>query len=232
MNRFRKMAFGAVAPGALVLALFTTSAAWAADTRPTLTKVVNTAAEAVPVAPQGTTRVAGEVAVTNTPSVRLLAGSSVALDPSANTVRVGESVPAQPLAARAFLRAGAGSASHISNQQLLVVPPGKTGVIEMASAFFTTHPGVVPTVWVFIGDPNVPSVDDARHYLALTPQGVAENPSHKRSIFVGAGTLRLYAPPGSVVRALLFIPVARDQSDPTSEVQGEVAVTGYFVDAP
>ena len=223
MKASRGVSVRATAVGAALT--LSTAGAWAADEpKPVAAKIVNTAAEAVPVAPQGTTTVAGEVAVTNTPTVRLEAGGRVGLDPAANTVRIADRVPGQ--------RFHYGERfSGYQNVRLFEVPSAKTLVIEMVSAHFAAPPGVVPLL--IMTNSSLATGHQWDMFLAAISQGVAWHPDPTRSeaIFAATAPVRMYAGPGTGVY-LQVIPRGYDAHDPGNSPQTElyITVTGYLVD--
>ena len=108
-------------------------------------RVINTTSEPVPTAAQGTTAIVGTVNVGNTPTVNLASGSSVGLDPSNNTVQLGNTManpvpvrdvdnPArQPFQKGTFYFLNDGESSK--GTTLFFVPFGKRLVIEQVSTF-------------------------------------------------------------------------------------------------
>jgi hypothetical protein len=165
-------------------------------------------------------------AIVGTPAVTLSQSGPIAVD--IGPLR--DHAPAQPFDANVHLDAGI-SGWPLDSAVLLEVPEGKTAVIETASAWFLSELGLVPRLDI---SQAIIGVGSSRHYVALTQESTAAAPSRpddKRSIFAGTQTLRLYAPPGSTVRANLFVPMLV-QGDPTSQIVGTVSVTGYFVDTP
>src|SRR5438067_1397465 len=91
--------------------------------------VINHASQPVPTAAQGTTQVNGTVQVTNSPTVRLAAGTSVSLD---GVVSVRSAEVAQPVRIAFGALGGNGGNDIVSN--VYAVPAGKRLVIEDLSA--------------------------------------------------------------------------------------------------
>ena len=111
---------------ALLLAIPLTSNAVPSDKD---VRVINTTAEPVPTAAQGTTTISGNVAVTNTPTVNLGGGSI-----SINNFNDGQ----QPFQAAAN---GTQNGTNVSTISVANVPAGKRLVIEFISVSAQVPPG-------------------------------------------------------------------------------------------
>jgi len=204
--------------GLLAAAILSPPAIAAAEKAITDVFVTNTRANPVPVA--------GTVDVGNLPETQAVTVEQSG--PIAVDIGPRDHVPAEPFEASAFLGAGIGG-WPLDSQVLVEVPEGKTLVIEFVSAWFIAEPGLVPRLDISEG---IVGVGGSKHYVSMTQESTATapfRPNFHRSTFTGTEQIRLYARPGSTVRANLFVPLLL-QGDPTAQVSGTVNVTGYFVD--
>ena len=180
-------------------------------------KVVNTAAEAVPVT--GNVTVSGSVNVANTPTVNLAPGSSVGINnTAANPVPVfttNSSDNWQPFQAHA---SSIQSGTNVSTANIATVPAGKTLIIEYVAMDAQVPPGqhaeiMEITVSNSGGGLSFPFVIHAQ------PAAVIGD-----SLFRSNQALKLYSVAGSTVRALW----RRNSSAGSATFQ--VLISGRLVD--
>jgi len=210
-------------------------------------RVVNTTVEPIPTAAQGTTQIAGNVAVSSLPAVQLVAGSSVSVsslpgvqvnslpavqlvggstvnvgNTSANPIPVvnlggGSSTPLQPVQVDTSTQENPGS--NVSTLNLFTVPAGKTLVIE-----FVTMTGQVPLgqhVETMEIISVAPPFGGASHQMLVNPQPDAVD---TEPIFRASQMVKIYAQTGSTVQALF-----RRSASNLSATYG-VSISGYLVD--
>jgi hypothetical protein len=188
--------------------------------------VVNTAADAVPTAAQGTTTIAGDVNVANSPTVSLAPGGTVGISASANTVQISNGA-ASPIWVRdvdsARQPVQAGTLVTIPSGQLLgtgtvtTVGVGKRLVIEYASASLQLPTGQQFVSVVLQSPPGTYS-----HFLTPTLLGAAGG----NDVLSVSQSLRLYASAGQDV----LVGASRNGTAGTAIVN--VSISGYLIDVP
>jgi hypothetical protein len=244
MNKFRNYLLATLGLGILVGSLvFSSSYASIASQGALDVKVVNTATQPVPTQAQGTTNIAGtvqaqqsgawNVGISGTPDVNLASGASVGINPSGNTVQVGNTASAPVLvrdvdspARQPFqdfnsidLVAPFGNTERV----LFTVPTDKRLVIEFISllALMPADQKSTVTLRTFINDGH-PSTSFGKSFLVLTAQGTF----NATDIYTASQPVRIYADPGTEV----FFLVSRTSG--TGSAQYQVCISGYFVDVP
>ena len=192
-------------------------------------RVINTTSEAVPTSAQGTTQIAGNVAVSSLPAVQFAGGSSVSIS-NTPTVQVGNTsanpVPVVNLGAAAALQpfqtdtsATQGPGSNVSTITLATVPTGKTLVIEFVTATGQVPPGQHVELMEIIS--VAPPFGGASHQLLINPQPDAVIGD---ALFRSSQTVKIYAQGGSTVQSIL-----RRSSSAGNATFG-VSISGYLVD--
>jgi hypothetical protein len=167
--------------------------------------VVNPAAMPVPTAAQGTTTISGNVNVANTPTVSFAPGASVGISPASNTVQLANT-PANPVpvfnlgdALQPFQAAANSTQSgyNVSTVDIATVPAGHRLAIEFVSMVGQ----VPPTQHVEILEilTSTDPVGGVSHQLLINAQPAAVIGD---AIFRASQEVRLYANPGTTVRAL------------------------------
>jgi len=209
----------------LALVLVWHSVAHAQATKsPQQVQVVNTPAQPVPTAAQGTTAIQGEVSVTNFPattsvnvtnSPTVIVGNDTA---AAVPVRDVESARKQPFA---FLGSSVWIADAPNTQMFFNVPAGKRLVIEQvavkAQVNGTAGQKVRVEVTTEVGGTF------AMYYMAGTDAGIAG----LYEVFVASSQMRMYADPETHASVL----VARSDTSAEAHV-AVISVSGYLVDVP
>jgi hypothetical protein len=201
-------------------------------------RVVNLSSEPVPTTAQGTTNIAGNVNVANTPNVNvantpnvnLAAGAQVGINPSANTVRLTNTLTS-PLPVRdvdfgrqPFQDSASDTqqpGTNASTITIATVPAGKRLVIEFLSAL-----AQMPAGQSLVGcqiNTIAPPFGGVTHELLINEQPAFVNGD---ALWRASQHLRLYADPGSSVRML----VTRDSS--AGQALFLATVSGYLVDVP
>ncbi len=167
--------------------------------------VVNPTAMPVPIAAQGTTTIAGSVNVANTPAVTFAPGATVGISPASNTVQLANTtanpVPVFNLgdALQPFQAAANSTQSgyNVSTVDIATVPAGYRLAIEFVSMVGQ----VPPTQHVEIL--QILTVTDpfggVYHDLLVNPQPAAVIGD---ALFRASQEVKLYANPGTTVRAL------------------------------
>ena len=189
---------------ALLLAIPLTSNAVPSDKD---VRVINTTAEPVPTAAQGTTTISGNVAVTNTPTVNLAPGASI----SVSNFNDGQ----QPFQAAAN---GTQNGTNVSTINVANVPAGKRLVIEFISVSAQVPPGQHLELAHVLTNHGSGGVF---HDLLIHPQ---PNAVIGDAIFRAVHDLRLYANGGTQVQL-----VVRRNSSIGLATFG-VSISGYLVD--
>lgn len=183
--------------------------------------VVNTAAQPVPVAVQGTATIAG--------TVSLASGSSIGINPSSNTVQLGNTVDNPVMvrdvdnpARQPFQEEFAITLpdNFGGENATFMVPLGKRLVIEYVSARGFVPAGQTLTFSIRTRQGNTPN--GVVHYLVSTEQGF----SGTSTGFVAGQVMRLYADPGTQVL------VRAGRNPATGTGNAFIAVSGHFVDVP
>jgi hypothetical protein len=172
-------------------------------------RVINTTAEPVPTAAQGTTTIAGSVSVTNTPNVNV--GNSA----SAPIPIVDMNDGRQPFQASTFVVHPNGT--NVDTMNVATIPAGKRLVIEFISVSAQVPPGQhleLATVQTLAGGHG------AAHQLLIQAQPDAVIGD---DIYRAVQELRLYADPGSTVQVL----VRRNSG--LGQATFGVTISGYFV---
>ena len=201
------------------------------QTKATNVSVVNTAANPVPTQAQGTTNIAGNVSVTNTPTVNLASGSTVSVTntPTVNLAS-GASVSISNTTANPVLvRSVDDAVRQIFQKQMQInmaagefgknasffVPAGKRLVIEHVSAAgFDDGDQHLQ----FEVDTNV-NGEFASHFLVTERQG-------GHPFFRVSQQLRVYADPGTQVQVVVLRPTN------TTSAVAAMTISGYYVDLP
>jgi hypothetical protein len=236
----------------VVVSLLTTISASAAAQNPKDSKgdvrVVNTAAEPVPVMVGGTPTVnvgnTPTVNVAGTPTVNVgtLPAVSLSGTPTVNigntptvtlagTPTVSLGFQAEPFSAAAALNSGGnsgcgGNTINAATVALFVVPAGKNAVVEHASASYETPPQRAPRVSLNTGDPNNFSFT----YLAMMQAGVEANPFFSVNVQFASHSVRIYALAGTTIYAQHYINAHSGINEGCTH--GTVTITGYLVPAP
>jgi hypothetical protein len=200
--------------------------------KPSDVNVVNTASNPIPTLAQGTTTIAGNVSVTNTPTVNLASGASVNVTntPTVNLAS-GASIGINNTTANPVLvRSVDDAVRQIFQKQVdliwadgtygqntfFSVPSGKRLVIEHVSAIahdLGQHPTMF-RVTTFAGGQQV------IHFLVSSSQGESGRQ------FVASQQMRIYADPGTGVV------VGADREFNTGTGTATISVSGYLVDVP
>ena len=183
-------------------------------------RVVNSSAQPVPTAAQGTTTITGAVSISNTPTVNLGPSSTVQLayTPS-NPLPVRDADPArQPFQNSASATQDEGT--NGSTITIATVPAGKRLVIEFLSAVAQMPPGQHLVVCQI--NTIAPPFGGLTHELLINEQPAFVNGD---ALFRASQQVRLYANPGSQVRALM----TRDSS--AGQALFLATLSGYLVDA-
>ena len=221
-QRDRSGRAAAAAAGAALVALLLAVPLQAAQP-PQEVKVINTPAEAVPVAVQGTPSVTvlgtTSVAVQGTPSVTVQGTPSVTVG---NTLS--QPVPTRSVdnpARQPVQRTGLviiGTADQIEEQTLYTVPAGKRLVIEEASVRAQLFAGVSQAM-VFLRSNGG---GFGGHYVPLTSVGALDGFG---TVLVGTELLRGYADAGTAVDVSVTINTASGSGG-----RFEITLTGHLVD--
>lgn len=196
-----------IVAAAAVVTLLVPTFAGAADTNKDV-RVINTPAEAVPVAPQGTTQIAGSVNIGNTPGVQIANENPIEVnDVSADVLEpfvagIGEGFQ--------FVLIPDGA---LVGSDDFTVPEGKILVIEQVSGHLNLPSGQSPAV-IDVRVDGGPGV-----FLSAVLMSASEN----RYQF--GGEVRLYAGSGETVE----ITVGRD--DNNGQALYEYGLFGYLVNA-
>ena len=215
MNRRKKYVITASALATLVITL---AAPLPIDAAPPDrdVRVINTAAEAVPVT--GNVSVSGSVSVSNTPTVNLGAGSSVAINnTNANPVPVFNTNASDAFTPFQAVANSTQSGNNVSTVTVATVPAGKLLIIEYVSMAAQVPPGqhaeiMEITTSAGLGGISFPFVIHAQ------PAAVIGD-----SLFRTNQDLRLYAAAGTTVSALF----RRSSGAGTATYQ--VAISGRLV---
>ena len=213
MKRFL-MPVSALAVLAVVLLLANPLVIQAAPTDKDV-RVINTTAEPVPTAAQGTTTIAGNVSVTNTPTVNLAPGSSVAVTAATPLRVVDVNNGIQPF--QKYVGA-TNTGTNVHTFSLGTVPAGKRLVIEFVSAH-----GQVPAgehVELFHLNTVAGPFGGATHDLLVQAQPAAVSGD---AIFRASQQVRIYADPGTTVTALI-------RTSTLGTTTCAIAISGYLVD--
>lgn len=168
-------------------------------------RVINTTAEAVPTVAQGTTTIAGNVSVTNTPTVNLAPGTSVACTTAA------------PEPYQKYVGA-TNTGTNVHTFSLGTVPAGKRLVIEFVSAHGQVPPGT--HVELFHLNTVAGSGGAATHDLLVHAQPAAVIGD---AIFRASQQVRIYADPGTTVTALV-------RTNTNGQTSCAIAISGHLVD--
>jgi hypothetical protein len=193
--------------------------------------VVNTDSNPVPTLAQGTTTIAGNVSVTNTPTVNLASGASVSVTntPTVNLAS-GTSVSISNTTANPVLvRSMNDAVRQIFQKQTQInmaegefgksasffVPAGKRLVIEHVSAAGFDDGDQHLRFQV---DTNVNS-EFASHFLVTERQG-------GHPFFRASQQMRAYADPGTQVQVVVLRPTS------TTAAFAVMTISGYYVDQP
>ena len=161
--------------------------------------VVNTSSNPVPVAAQGTTNIAGNVSVTNTPTVQAQQGGTWTVGVNSwesNPVFVrhaGESAR-QPVQVAGFVNIDNGTFGTANPLILYTVPDGKRLVIEWASVGANVPAGQRITSFTFS---TTAGNTGQGHRLVVYDQGTTFNCS---AHFTASQQVRFYADPGTQVK--------------------------------
>lgn len=195
--------------------------------------VVNTASNPVPTLAQGTTTIAGNVSVTNTPTVNLASGASVSVNntPTVNLASgasVGiNSTTANPVLVRNVdgkvtfqkqvifdIPSGTNSALAAS----VVVPSGKRAVIEHVTGYAQST-----TFVIYLVIPNTQEnggpVTTVPHFLVSEKQG--------DMTYIASQALRTYSGQGNPI----YLSAQRDGPF-DSPVTVVMSISGYYEDLP
>jgi hypothetical protein len=167
-------------------------------------RVINTPAEAVPVVAQGTTTIAGNVSVTNTPTVNLAPGTSVAVTTAA------------PEPYQKYVGA-TNTGTNVHSFNLGTVPAGKRLVIEFVSAHGQVPPGTHVELFHLT---TLAGGNGATHDLLVHAQPDAVIGD---AIFRASQQVKIYADPGTTVTALV-------RTNTNGQTTCAIAISGYFVD--
>jgi hypothetical protein len=184
-------------------------------------RVVNLSSQPVPTAAQGTTAISGAVSISNIPTVNLGTGNTVQLAYTPNNpLPVRDADPArQPFQNWASDTQADGT--NGSTITIATVPAGKRLVIEFLSAVAQMPAGQHLVVCQI--NTIAPPFGGLTHELLINQQPAFVNGD---ALFRASQQVRLYADPGSQVRALM----TRDSS------QGQAlflaTLSGYLVDVP
>ena len=207
--------------GLAALALSAPAPARAQLLGPQKVVVTNTASNPVPTVAQGTTTVAGTV------QAQQAGAWSVGLDPSQNTVRVGNTeadpVPVANVndARQPFQRFFSLNATDFPNALgSFQVPSGKRLVIEYASFRGEKPQGQILELVI---QTTVNSVL-APHFLTPSPVGAMGT----SEFFTASQQMRVYADPGTSVGVF----IQRFAGPFTGNISAGVSISGYLVDAP
>jgi len=234
MKRFKNVVFPAVGfvilVGAFVLTSPSTGHGQGGPPTQNVT-VVNTTANPVPTAAQGTTNVAGNVSVTNTPTVNLAAGASVGIN-NTPTVNLGSlaSVRVNNTAANAvFVSSVDDRVRQIYQVEMQVnLPVGSFGDNTFVNVPFGKR--------LIIEHVSVVAVALEKKHLRyeLTTQANGVQATHRLvseeqglSAFYNASQeMRVYGDPGSLVIFSVNRPMG------ISTASADMTVSGYFVNIP
>ena len=211
-------------------------------------RVVNTAAEPVPVTvvgapivnvgslPAVTLSGTPTVNVGNTPTVTLSGTPTVNIGNTptvalAGTPTVNLGFQAEPFSTSASLNSGGnpgcgGSIINAASAALFVVPAGKNAVVEHVSASYETPPQRVPRVYLNTSDPN----NYFFTYLAMMQAGVEANQFFSVNVQFASHPIRLYAPAGTTIYGSHYINAHSGINEGCTH--GTVTITGYLVPAP
>jgi hypothetical protein len=165
------------------------------------------------VAATGSTSKTSDVNVVNTPTVNVL---------NTPTVKDVDSPARQPFQTGAGLHMDQGMGETTFN--LTAVPAGKRLVIDYVSVF-----GVVPTGQKMVTAAILliqPDLSFLQSYFRISSQGPCGISSGFGDCFVASDQVRLYADPGTTVRAY----TQRDDASGAGQVT--FFVSGYFVNLP
>ena len=211
----RRVSLVSVVPVLLIVVLVAIAPAINAAPTDKDVRVINTTAEPVPTVAQGTTTIAGNVSVTNTPTVSLAPGAVVTVGNSAAApvpVIIGGQ---QPFQASTFTVHPNGT--NVNTMNVATVPAGKRLVIEFISVSAQVPPGQhleLATVQTLAGGHG------AAHQLLIHAQPDAVIGD---DIYRAVQELRLYADPGTSVQVL----VRRNSG--LGEATFGVTISGYLV---
>jgi hypothetical protein len=194
----------------LVVLTVCASGALAADQPKTDVRVVNTPAESVPVAVQGTASVAGTVEVTNVVPVRPL-----------------ETAPGETFFIHRTIAIPAGHCCDIGplktlDGQVWVVPEGKIAVLEHVSSRLRTTTGV--EIIMELESSGAGQVFGA-HSIMFGSVQERVSAGVWSAVWTASQPLKLYLPAGASLSTTTTIAGGAD-------VSGAVNATGYYAPAP
>jgi hypothetical protein len=199
--------------------VFTPHVGYTAPPSPTANvNVVNTADNPVPTLAQGITSVAGNVNVTNTPTVNLAPGTTVALDNSTPVlVRSVDDAVRQIFQEQVEINMPVGS---FGDNAVILTPAGKRVVIEHVSASGIDQGGehLRYEVSTILRKDGVQV--QSQHFLVSTRQGA------NLGVFTASQPMRVYGDPDTTI----VLSANRARADATAAVT--VTVSGYYVDVP
>lgn len=182
-------------------------------------RVVNLSSQPVPTAAQGTTAIAGAVSISNTPTVNFGPNNQVQLPYTLNNpLPVRDADPAR----QPFQNSASDTQEPGTNGSLITiatVPVGKRLVIEFLSASAQMPPGQHLVVCQI--NTIAPPFGGLTHELLINEQ---PNFVNGDALFRASQQVRLYADPGSNVRALM----TRDSS--AGQALFLATLSGYLVD--
>jgi hypothetical protein len=191
----------------------------AGDKGPSGVVVVNDAMQPVPIAAQGTTNVAGTVAVSSMPPVTLSAGGTVSVANTPSTpvfVRDVNNPALQPFGVSVQIVSADGAPFAFEN--VATVPSNKTLVVEDVSFTVRLPIGQKPFVECLIGG----SVAFSKNFEATTTGFT----SGGLETFAGGRPVKFYVP------ALSSLDCGFDRSDTASHGLANFVVNGHYVDTP
>ena len=185
------------------------------QTKPSNVSVVNTASNPVPTLAQGTTNIAGNVSVTNTPTVNLASGASVGIsNTTANPVLVRNVNDAVSQIFQKQMQINMAQ-GEFGKSASFFVPAGKRLVIEYVSAAgFDDGDQHLR----FEVDTNV-NGEGASHFLVTERQG-------GHPFFRVSQQMRVYADPATHVQVVVLRPTS------TTPAVAVMTISGYYVDQP
>lgn len=173
-----------------------------------MTVVTNGPENPVPVAPQGTTPVAG----------------TVGIDQAHNGVSVEHVTPTERFSKQVSFDLQRGDSGDF--QTFMTVPEDKLAVIEFASAHFRTATNAVPELKLN----TTPAPGEVTfHSLGLQDLGESSNPFFSQRDFEAAHVVRIYAAPGTRITASVNFNAYNGPDQ--GSASGLASITGYYVPA-
>ena len=176
--------------------------------------VINATFDPVPTAAQGTTTVAGNVSISNTPTVNLASGTTVNVAAS-SPIPVSFTTQLDPFQNAASTTE---SGTNVSTLNVATVPAGKRLVIEFVSMTGQVPPGQHVEIMELTTSNGLGGIS---HAFVIHPQPDAVIGD---ALFRANQSLRLYANAGTQVTALFR------RSSTAGSANYLVTISGYLVD--